>query len=51
MRWQDADLTQLPWALEYKLGTGQFRSATVASCSPQGQQGSFTAYRIAVLLY
>ena len=51
MRWQDADLTQLPQALEYKLGAGQFRSATVASCAPQGQQGSFTAYRIAVLLY
>jgi len=51
MRWQDADLTQLPWALEYKLGTGQFHSATVGSCQPQGDQGSFTAYRIAVLLY
>jgi len=51
MRWQDADLTQLPWALEYKLGTGQYHSAAVASCSPQGEQGSFTAYRIAVLLY
>lgn len=51
MRWQDADLTQLPWALEYKLGTGQFHSATVGSCPPQGQQGSFTAYRLAVLLY
>lgn len=51
MRWQDADLTQLPWALEYKLGTGQFHSAAVGSCAPQGEQGSFTAYRIAVLLY
>jgi len=51
MRWQDADLTQLPWALEYKLGTGQYRSAAVGSCAPQGEQGSFTAYRIAVLLY
>jgi hypothetical protein len=51
MRWQDADLTQLPGALEYKLGTGQFHSAAVGSCQPQGQQGSFTAYRIAVLLY
>jgi hypothetical protein len=51
MRWQDADLTQLPRALAYKLGTGQFHSAAVGSCQPQGQQGSFTAYRIAVLLY
>jgi hypothetical protein len=51
MRWQDADLTQLPGALEYKLGTGQFHSAAVGSCQPQGQQGSFTVYRIAVLLY
>ena len=51
MRWQDADLSQLPQALVDRLATGRFRSAAVGSCPPQGQEGTFTAYRIAVLLY
>jgi len=51
MRWQDADLSQLPQALVDRLATGRFRSAAVGSCAPQGQEGAFTAYRIAVLLY
>ncbi len=51
MRWQDADLTQLPEALTDKLATGKYRQAAVGSCPPQGQEGPFTAYRIAVLLY
>jgi hypothetical protein len=51
MRWQDADLSQLPQALVDRLATGRFRSAAVGSCPPQGQEGSFTAYRIAVVLY
>jgi uncharacterized protein YkwD len=51
MRWQDADLSRLPQALVNRLATGQFRSAAVGSCQPQGQEGAFTAYRVAVLLY
>ena len=51
IRWQDADLSQLPEALVDRLATGRFREAAVGSCPPQGQEGSFTAYRIAVLLY
>lgn len=51
MRWQDADLTQLPEALTDKLATGRFRQAEVGSCPTQGQEGFFTAYRVAVLLY
>jgi len=51
MRWQGTDLTHLPPALANKLASRQFRQAAVGSCSPQGQQDSFTAYRIAVLLY
>jgi hypothetical protein len=51
MRWQDADLSHLPQALQDRLATGRFRQAAVGSCSPQGQEGTFTAYRIAVLLY
>jgi len=32
------------------LASSQFRHAAVGSCPPQGQQGWFTAYRVAVLL-
>jgi uncharacterized protein YkwD len=51
MRWQGVDLTHLPQALTNKLASGQYRSAAVGSCTPQGQEGAFTAYRLAVLLY
>jgi uncharacterized protein YkwD len=51
MRWQDADLSRLPSELTSELSSGKFRRAEVASCTPQGEQGWFTAYRIAVLLY
>jgi hypothetical protein len=49
--WEDAQLTQLPKNLADALATGQYHQASVGSCSPQGEEGSFTAYRIAVLLY
>jgi hypothetical protein len=51
MRWQDSDLTQLPTALESRLATGNYRQAAVASCPAEGAAGSFTAYKVAVLLY
>lgn len=51
MRWQDAELSRLPRELTDNLASGQFRKAEVASCPPQGQQGWFTAYRVAVLLF
>jgi len=51
MRWQDADLTHLPQALVDRIASGQYRQASVGSCPTQGQEGSFTAYRVAVLLY
>ncbi len=51
MRWQDAELTHLPHALLDQLASGTYRQAAVGSCLPQGQEGSFTAYRLAVLLY
>lgn len=51
MRWQDAELKQLPQALVERIATGKYRQAAVGSCPPQGQQGSFTAYRLAVLLF
>lgn len=51
MRWQDAELTQLPQALMDRIATGKYHQAAIGSCPSQGQQGSFTAYRLAVLLY
>ncbi len=51
MRWQDADLTRLPQALIDHLATGRYRQAAVGSCAAQVAEGSFTAYRVAVLLY
>jgi hypothetical protein len=51
MRWLNADLTKLPQALVEKLATGKYHQAAVGSCSPQSQEGAFTAYRMAVLLY
>ena len=51
MRWQGADLTQLPKALEDRLATGRYHRAAVGSCPAHGLEGSFTAYRLAVLLY
>lgn len=51
MRWQDAELSQLPRALADKLASGRYRRAAVGSCPAQGDQGSFTVYRVAVLLY
>jgi len=51
MLWQEADLTQLPKQLRERLASGQYRQAAVGSCPTQGQQGSFTAYRVAVLLF
>ena len=51
MRWQDADLTQLPQALMDRLASGKYRQAAVGSCPAQVAGGSFTAYRLAVLLY
>ncbi len=51
MRWQDADLSQLPQALADRLASGKYRQASIGSCPAQGLEGQFTAYRLAVLLY
>jgi uncharacterized protein YkwD len=49
--WEDAQLTQLPKNLVDALASGQYHQASVGSCSAQGEEGSFTTYHIAVLLY
>lgn len=51
MRWQDADLSELPRALAQKLASKQYSQAEVGSCPAQNLEGDFTAYRVAVLLY
>lgn len=51
MRWQSGDLDHLPQALVEKLGSGNYRQAAVGSCPAQISQGSFSGYRVAVLLY
>jgi hypothetical protein len=51
MRWQNADLSQLPQPLLERLAPRQYRKAAVGSCAPQDVEGSFTTYRVAALLY
>jgi len=51
MRWQGPDLDHLPQQLVNNLGSGGFHAAEVGSCAPRNGEASFTAYRVAVLLY
>lgn len=51
MRWQGADLGHLPQNLVNKLASGEYGQADVGACPAEGVEGSFTAYRVAVLLY
>jgi cysteine-rich secretory family protein len=51
MRWQNPDVTQLPPDLAARVASGQYRQAAVGSCPAQDVEGSFTVYRVAVLLY
>ena len=49
--WEGAQLTQLPQDLVNEMASGKYHQAAVGSCSSQGQEETFTSYRIAVLLY
>jgi uncharacterized protein YkwD len=51
VRWQDSDLSHLPKGLVDNLASGSYHEAAVGSCEPKGVEGTFTVYRIAVLLY
>lgn len=51
MRWQNSDLSQLPPELVSQLRSGRYRQAAVGSCPAQQDEGAFTSYRVAVLLY
>lgn len=51
MRWQNSDLSQLPPELVSQLRSGKYRQAAVGSCPAEQDDGAFTSYRVAVLLY
>jgi len=51
MLWQRSELDRLPGALVDRISSGQYRQAAVGSCPPEMADNSFTAYRVAVLLY
>lgn len=54
MRWQSADITNLPSQMAQALASGQFKQAAVGACAPQGNGSGgpvFSGYRVAVLLY
>jgi len=51
MHWQTPELTQLPRELVTELASGGYRLAAVGSCPTVGLDGTFTAYRVGVLLY
>jgi uncharacterized protein YkwD len=51
MRWQNSDLSKLPQELADQLATATYRAAAVGSCPAQDENGAFTAYRVAVILY
>jgi len=50
-RWQDADLSHLPQGLVSQLRTGRYRAAEVGSCPAKDDNGAFTTYRVAAILY
>lgn len=51
IRFDTADLSQLPSAVETPLRSGGYRRAAVAACPGGGRQGGFTTYRVAIVLY
>lgn len=51
MRWQDSDLSHLPENLAQQLASKRYTEAAVGTCEASGEAGTFTAYRVAVLLY
>jgi hypothetical protein len=51
MLWQGSELDRLPSALVDRISSGRFHAAAVGSCPPEVAVASFTAYKVAVLLY
>lgn len=51
IRFDTGDLSQLPGGVIQQLRGGDYRAASVAACSGGGEQGSFTTYRVVIVLY
>ena len=50
MRYTASKLTQLPPQVKARIAAGKFRQAVVGACTT-GEQGTFSSYTIAILLY
>jgi len=50
MRFDTGDLSQLPTQISAQIHRGDYRKASVAAC-PDGKQGNFTTYKVAIVLY
>lgn len=50
VRFDTGDLTRLPPQVVQQIQTGEYKRASVAAC-PGGRQGSFTTYKVAIVLY
>jgi hypothetical protein len=51
VRFETADLGQLPDQVARQIRNGDFRKAAVGACSEQSGQTNFTTYRVAILFY
>ncbi len=51
MLWQGSEIDRLPSALVDRISSGRYHAAAVGSCPPEITVASFTAYKVAVLLY
>ncbi len=50
IRFDIGDLSQLPGQVSAQIRRGDYKRASVAAC-PGGRQGSFTTYKVAIVLY
>ena len=51
IRWEGANLDQLPPELTQRIATGQYKSAVVGFCTSMHPQQGFTTYRVAALIF
>ena len=51
VRFETADLSQLPGQVELQIRNSDFQKAAVGACAPGPGQALFTTYRVAILFY
>lgn len=51
VRFETADLSQLPSQVTQQIHSGDFKKAAVGACSPASGQATFTTYHVAILFY